>query len=83
MNQDNNPQPQPEQLLKMLETQIAASRARRTVQESSRRNLGMLGLVAIVIGAAVALGMLMYMLEQMRPQRAGQAGATSERGNNP
>ena len=76
MNQDNSPQPQTEQLLKMLEAQLAASRAQRTSQNSSRSKTGLIGV--IVIGAAVALWMLMVMLEQMRPQHNESPAATGE-----
>ena len=76
MNQDNSPQPQTEQLLNMLEAQIAASRAQRTSQNSSRSKTGLIGV--IVIGAAVALWMLMVMLEQMRPQHNESPAATGE-----
>ena len=72
MNEEKSPQPQTEQLLKMIEMQIAASRERRAVKESGRSKAGLIGLVVIMIGAAVALWMLMEMIEQMRQQRLGQ-----------
>ena len=78
MNDDKNAQPQAEQLLKLLEGQIAASRARRIAPESSRGKAGVIGVVIIVIGAAIALWMLMVMLEQMRPQHGGQAAPAGE-----
>lgn len=68
MNHEKNPQPQAEQLLKMLELQMAASRKRRGATESKRSNVGVIGLAIIVIGAGFALWMLMAMLEQMRPK---------------
>lgn len=79
MNQDNSPQPQTEQLLKLLEVQIAASRSKRTSQNPSRGKTGLIGVILIVIGAAVALWMLMVMLEQMRPQHPGESAPTSGR----
>ena len=72
MNEEKSPQPQTEQLLKMIEMQIAASRERRAVKESGRSKAGLIGLVVIMIGAAVPLWMLMEMLEQMRQQRLEQ-----------
>ena len=72
MNNDKNAQPQAEQLLKLLEGQIAASRARRAAPDSSRSKAGLIGVILIVGGAAFALWMLMAMLEQMRPQHGGQ-----------
>jgi hypothetical protein len=68
MNHEMNQQPQAEQLLKMLELQMAASRERRGATKSKRSNVGVIGLAIIVIGAGIALWMLMTMLEQMRPQ---------------
>jgi hypothetical protein len=59
---------QPEQLLKQIELQMLASRQRRTARESGRPKAGVIGIVVILVGAAIALGMLMMMLEQMRPQ---------------
>lgn len=67
-------EPQPEQLLKQLEAQMFASRQRRAAQESGRSKKGIIGIVIILVGAALALGILMMMLEQMRPQAAEGAG---------
>lgn len=78
MTDDKNAQPQAEQLLKLLESQIAASRARRTAPDSSRSKAGLIGVIVIVIGAAIALWLLMVMLEQMRPQHGGQAAPAGE-----
>jgi hypothetical protein len=47
-----------------------ASRQRRTARESGLSKNGVIGIVIILVGAAIALGMLMMMLEQMRPQGA-------------
>jgi hypothetical protein len=69
MNEEKSPQPQAEQLLKMLDIQLAAVRERRSAKGAGRSNAGLIGLVVIVAGAAVALWILMEMLEQMRPQR--------------
>jgi hypothetical protein len=63
-------EPHPEQLLKQLEAQMNASRQRRTARESGLSKNGVIGIVIILVGAAIALGMLMMMLEQMRPQGA-------------
>ena len=70
MNADNTQEANPEQLLKLLETQVSAARDRRAARETSRSKAGMIGLFIIVGGAAIALWMLMLLLEQMRPEHA-------------
>lgn len=60
----------PEQLLKLLESQVAAARARRSAREASRSSAGKFGVIIIIGGAALALWMLSLLLEQMRPQQA-------------
>ncbi len=75
MKDPQTPQPDPEQLLKVLDMQMAASRERRLARESSRSRTGLIGIVVILVGAAVALGMLMMLLEQMRPERREAAGS--------
>ena len=63
--QENNP----EQLLKLLEMQVAAARERRAAREGVRKHTGAIGLFIIMAGGAFALWMLTVLLEQMRPQR--------------
>ena len=58
----------PEQLLKLLEMQVAAARERRAAREAGRSQAGTVGLFIIVAGAAFAFWMLTMLLEQMRPQ---------------
>lgn len=79
MNDKQTPQADPEQLMKLLDMQMAASRQRRMADESTRSRTGMIGIVVIVIGAAVALGMLMMMLEQMRPEHRDGAAIPAEK----
>lgn len=81
MNPDKTQEANPEQLLKLLEQQVADARDRRTARETSRSKGGTIGLFIIVGGAAIALWMLMLLLDQMRPQRgerreSASAGAT-------
>jgi hypothetical protein len=47
---------------------LAESRNRRTARETGRGKAGTIGLVVIVGGAAIALWVLLLVLEQMRPQ---------------
>ncbi len=69
----------PEQLLKLLEMQVAAARERRAAREQGRSHAGTIGIFIIVAGAAFALWMLTVLLDQMRPQhgeRKENASAT-------
>lgn len=77
MNTDHTQEANPEQLLKLLEFQVAAARERRAARDTSRSKAGTIGLFIIVGGAAVALWMLMMLLEQMRPQRAERMESAS------
>ncbi|MCX6980016.1 MAG: hypothetical protein NTV08_04590 [Verrucomicrobia bacterium] len=58
----------PEQLLKLLEMQVAMARERRAAREAGRSHAGKVGLFIIVAGAAFALWMLTVLLDQMRSQ---------------
>ena len=77
MNPDNTQEANPEQLLKLLETEVTAARARRSTQEAGRGKAGTIGLFIIVGGAAIALWVLLLRLEQMRPQRGERRETTS------
>jgi hypothetical protein len=77
MNPDKTQEPNHEQLLKLLEMQVAAARERRAARETKRGNAGLIGLSIIVAGAAIALWMLTVLLEQMRPQRADRRESAS------
>ncbi len=83
MSRDKTQEPNSEQLLKVLELQLASARERRLARDAGRGKAGTLGIVVIVAGAAVALWVLSAMLEQMRPQhgeRMESAGAASNEG---
>ena len=73
MNSDKTQEPNHEQLLKLIEAQVAAARERRKARESSRGKAGMIGLCIIVGGAVIALWLLLLLLDQMRPQHAGHS----------
>jgi hypothetical protein len=80
MSPDKTQEPNSEQLLKLLEMQVASARERRLARDASRGKAGTIGLVVIVAGAAIALWMLSLLLEQMRPQHGGRmegAGAAT------
>ena len=69
MTPDKTQEANPEQLLKLLEMQVAAARERRMSRETSRSKAGTIGLFIITAGAALALWILTLLLGQMRPQR--------------
>lgn len=70
MEENKKPDPPtPEQLLKLLDAQMVASRQRRESQGTNRTAVRIFLLGFIVVGAALALWVLMYMLEEMRPNR--------------
>lgn len=68
MTQDKTQEANPEQLLKLIEVQVAAARERRAARETGRSKAGTIGLFIIIGGAALALWILSLLLEQMRPQ---------------
>ncbi len=77
MNPDKTQEPNHEQLLKLLEAQVAAARERRTAREAKRSNAGIIGITFIVVCAGIALWMLTVLLEQMRPQRGERRESAS------
>ena len=77
MNPHKTQEPNSEQLLKLLEAQVADARNRRTARETSRGKAGTIGLFIIVGGATIALWMLMLLLDQMRPQRGERKESAS------
>lgn len=77
MNPHKTQEPNSEQLLKLLEAQVADARNRRTARETSRGKAGTIGLFIIVGGATIALWMLMMLLDQMRPQRGERKESAS------
>ena len=74
---DKTQEPNSEQLLKLLEMQVAAARDRRLARENSRSKAGMIGLFIIVGGAAIALWLLLLLLGQIHPQRAAHSESAS------
>jgi hypothetical protein len=76
------PNPQtPEQLLQILDAQLAAQRARRKKPERNRVMFLVASLLFIMVAAAAALTMLEEMLvnSPRDGSRASQAGAVSSR----
>jgi hypothetical protein len=66
--------PTPEQLLQNLDLQIAMSRANRKNSERNRALFITVGLLIILIGAAAALIVLSYLVQEM-PQRPHAAAS--------
>ena len=81
ISSDKTQEPNSEQLLKLLETQVAAARERRMARESGRGKAGTIGLFIIIAGAAFALWMLTLLLENVRPQRGENGGVATSRQN--
>ena len=69
INSNQTQEPNSEQLLKLIEVQLATARERRLAREAGRGKAGMIGIVVIVGAAVLALWILSVMLEQMRPHR--------------
>lgn len=67
----------PEQLLQSLDLQIAMSRARRSGSEGKRVIILVAGLLLILIGAATALLILTYRLEDMPRPARDESGAVA------
>jgi len=63
-------QPTPEQLLKLLDMQMEASRRARSTGKESRASMRILSIGIIVAVGFVALWFLMMMLEEMRPPKS-------------
>lgn len=57
-----------------------ASRQRRAKIQSGRRGIQIAGIMVIVVGAAVALWILMFMLDDRRPARGGNVSDTTGQG---
>ena len=55
MNDQPTQQPDPEQLLKVLEMQMAASRERRLARESSTNRTGIVGIVVVTVATITLL----------------------------
>jgi hypothetical protein len=76
---NHSQQPTAEQLLKLLDTQLASMRQKREVESPSSRNaLRVFSLCVIVFGAALALWVLMYMLDEMRPPKPEATAAPAQ-----
>jgi heme/copper-type cytochrome/quinol oxidase subunit 2 len=79
MDESKQNQPTPEQLMKMLDMQMAASRQKRLGQGNGNRNIfRILSLVFIVVITMLAYWVLSYMLEQMRSQKNAEGPEPKE-----
>ena len=74
MDETKTPEPTPEQLLKLLDAQLAASRARRTQPRTQQRVAVLVGgVLLIVAGSCVALFILQQLLTDLPQPQAGEA----------
>lgn len=76
MSDKKTSQPDAEQLLKSLDLQLAESRGRREANAARRGTFRVVAIMIIVFGAAAALGILMFFLEDLRPETRMRAPAT-------
>ena len=71
-------EPDPDQLLKSLDAEIAMARFRRSSQGSNRQIFRVASILFLVIGTVVALLVLQYMASELansRPAPKAQPGA--------
>src|SRR2546425_2844107 len=69
------PEPDAEQLLKMLDAEMARTRTRRTGQPDTRTSFRVWSIVLIIVGAAFMFALLHFMLSQMTPPGGAQRQA--------
>lgn len=82
MDENKTAQPTPEQLLKLLESEMNTSRQRRLKLDSKRRTMQIVSIMFIVVGAAVAFWVLTFMLDDLQSERGHRASNTAERDPN-
>jgi hypothetical protein len=68
----------PEQLVKLLELQLGARRARREKSPASRAVGLTAGIVMILVGAAAALLVLQHLISDMRASGTANEGANGQ-----
>lgn len=74
MNENNAPQPSPEQLLQLLDAQIKNARALRGVKDTDKSHAVSFVVIGILLlVGAIALWVMLSMLENMRPARTRAA----------
>lgn len=79
MDENKTTQPTPEQLLKLLESEMNASRHRRLKLESKRRTMQVASIMFIVVSAAVAFWVLTSILDDLQSERGHRASSSAER----
>ena len=57
---------------------MAELRRKREVAPASRNGVRVFSLCVIIFGAALALWVLMYMIDEMRPPKPGPPGTSGE-----
>ena len=79
MNETRNAPPTPEQLVKLLELQLSATRGRNAEDTGSRRVVVLAGgLLFIVAACGAALLILQYLLSDLRERGAARTPHTGE-----
>ena len=82
MEEKKAAEPTPEQLLKLLELQLAETRLRRNATAGRRTTFRIVSVLILVLGAFGAVAVLMYMMEDLRASRQG-GQPTEELAENP
>jgi hypothetical protein len=65
-------EPTPEQLLKLLDMQLAETRQRRQAHEGKRTTFRIMSILILVLGTLGAVAVLMYMMEDLKSTRQGE-----------
>jgi hypothetical protein len=71
-NQTETAQPTPEQLLKLLDLQLARERTRREKKSRNRASFLVAGILVIIVGAAVSLLVAQQLLAELHQRDAIQ-----------
>jgi hypothetical protein len=79
MDEKKAAEPTAEQLLKLLDMQLAESRQRRSVTSGRRTTFRIFSVLVLVLGTVAAVGLLLYLLEDLRSGRAVEDAAVELR----
>jgi hypothetical protein len=80
MNENRSAQPTPEQLLQLLELELAAQRARRRKTSAKKTAWRIFGILLILIGAIAALLILQYAMNELAMRDPGAHRRTEAAG---
>ena len=83
VDETRNPQPTPEQLLKLLDGQLTLARTKRSTEDNSSRRIVLLAgaLLLIVGGCGAALLVLQHLLSDLREHGPSDRTRTEQNAN--